>query len=153
MKPFINIYIKRFSDVDEEDEDELKECISSASDMINEHITDGLSYQTLCRKVGLEFCETMNEHCEFLLSNDKNYLNSYKKFFEYDDVSIQIMALGSLKDLCDKETIEEELVKFFFEPEDDNFLKVIWTILGCKNTNVTIAAYKLLSSISKLVVM
>ncbi|CAO1366481.1 unnamed protein product [Diamesa hyperborea] len=152
MKPFINIYIKRLSDneEEEEDEDELKECISSALDMINEHIKDGISYQTLCRNVGLEFCETMAQHCEFLLSFGKDYLNSYKKFFEYDDVTIQIMALGSLKDLCDNENIGTKLVKFFFEPKHDNFLKIIWTILCCKNTNVTIATYKLLSSISKL---
>lgn len=149
MKPFINIHIKRLSIVEEEDEDELKDCISSALDMIIEHVTDGISYQTLCKKVGLEFCEMMDQHCEFLLSIEKNFLNSYKKFFEFDDVTIQIMALGSLKDLCEKETIENDLVKFFFEPEDDNFLKVMWTLLCCKNTNVTIAVYKLLSSISK----
>ena len=147
MKPFINIY-KSLSIVEEEDVDELKNCISSALNMINEHITDGISYQNLCRKVGMEFCETMDQHCEFLLSIEKNYLEVYKKFFEFDDPALQIMALGSLKDLCDKETIDSELVKFFYEPADDNVLKVIWTVLCCKNANVTIAVYKFLSSVS-----
>lgn len=148
MKPFINIYIKTTSILDEEDVDELKECTSSALNMINEYIADGILYQDLCRKVGQEFCEAMDQHCEFLLIMEKNYLNTYTKFFEYNDATMHIMALGSLKDLCDKESIKDEMVRLFFEPEDDNFLKVIWNILGCKNVNVTIAVYKLLSSIS-----
>lgn len=148
MKPFINIYIKIVSVLDEEDVDELKECISSALNMMNEYITDGILYKNLCRKIGQEFCETMEQHCEFLLLMEKNYLQTYKKYFEYDDATMHIMALGSLKDLCDKDPIKDEMVKLFFEPEDDNFLEVIWNILGCKNVNVTIAVYKLLSSIS-----
>lgn len=139
--------MNRLSINENEDEDGLKESISSALDMINEQISDGILYQNLSRKIGLEFCETMNQHFEFLVSIEKNYLKTYKKFFEIDDATTQIMALGSLKNLC--ETTHNEIVNFFFEPEDDNFLQCIWTVLCQKNVNVSIAAYKLLSSISR----
>ncbi|CAO1304347.1 unnamed protein product [Diamesa serratosioi] len=143
-KPFIHIYIKQLS----VDEDELKESLSSALDMINEYTTDGIQYQNLCRKIGLEFCEMMDLHYEFLVSMQKNYLKTYKKFFEFNDATTQIMALNSLKNLC--ETNDDEIVDFFFQPEDDNFLKCIWSALCQKNVNVTIAVYKLLSSITNL---